>query len=152
MLISAPAPKMMPSRLTRNTRPLASMVPRICEGPWPPVTRLRVIEVAFGCTNCVRSPVPMLNVCQLTIAFWLDWLTVTWDVPWPLMVAEPPTTWPPCGLAAAGDERQRQQRRGRQEESADAHGLPQYFAPRMTKARQSLRGPSTAFASDTSAV
>ena len=48
VLITAPAPKMMPSRLTMNTRPFASMLPRICEGPSPPVTRLRMVEEAFG--------------------------------------------------------------------------------------------------------
>jgi len=35
----------------------------------------------FGCTNCVLSPVPMLNVFQLMIAEFEVWLTITEEVP-----------------------------------------------------------------------
>src|SRR5262245_11138107 len=45
---------------------------------------------------------PILNVFQLMIALPLDWLTVTAGPPWPWIVAEPPTTVPPAGPAAAG--------------------------------------------------
>src|SRR5262249_3252650 len=38
----------------------------------------------------------------LMIALPLDWLTVTAGPPWPRIVAEPPTTVPPAGPAAAG--------------------------------------------------
>src|SRR5690242_13464862 len=51
--------------------------------------------------NWVFSPAPMLNVYQLMIAFWLPCVTVTVEVPWPWIVAWPPTTWPPSGLAKA---------------------------------------------------
>src|SRR5690242_4664459 len=51
--------------------------------------------------NWVFSPAPMLNVYQLMIAFWLPCVTVTVEVPCPAMVACPPTTWPPSGLANA---------------------------------------------------
>ena len=47
---------------------------------------------AFGWMNCVVSPAPMLNVFQLMIALWLDWLTVTLAVPGPWTSAAPPTT------------------------------------------------------------
>jgi hypothetical protein len=49
----------------------------------------------------VVSPLPMLNVFQLMTVFWLDWLMVTALLPWPWMVAEPPTTVPPLGPAKA---------------------------------------------------
>jgi hypothetical protein len=44
----------------------------------------------------------MLNVFQLMTALPLDWLMMTDEVPWPLMVAAPPTTVPPAGPAATG--------------------------------------------------
>jgi len=68
VLITAPAPKMMPSRLMTNTFPLASRLPRIWLGPWPPVTRLSAIELLSGCLNVVFSPTPMSNMRQLMIA------------------------------------------------------------------------------------
>src|SRR5262245_33102800 len=42
----------------------------------------------------------MLNVCQLMIAFWVDWLMITEALPCPAIVAAPPTTVPPSGPAA----------------------------------------------------
>ena len=68
VVITAPGPKMMPSRLTRNTLPFAVSVPRIWLGPSPPVTLLSTIEFAFGWTNVVFSPTPILNRFQLMIA------------------------------------------------------------------------------------
>ncbi len=68
VLITAPAPKMMPSRLMTNTLPFASRLPRIWLGPNPPTTRLSAIEFEFGWTNVVFSPTPMLNMCQLMMA------------------------------------------------------------------------------------
>src|ERR1700681_2989340 len=44
----------------------------------------------------------MLKVFQLMIALPLDWLTITEELPWPEIVAEPPTTVPPLGPAATG--------------------------------------------------
>jgi hypothetical protein len=48
----------------------------------------------------VVSPLPILNVDQLMIALWLDWLIVTEPEPWPWIVALPPTTVPPLGPPA----------------------------------------------------
>jgi hypothetical protein len=47
-----------------------------------------------------RSFTPILNVFQLMIAFWVDWLMVTEALPCPVIVAAPPTTVPPSGPAA----------------------------------------------------
>ena len=125
---------------------------RICDGPSPPVTRFRIAADELGWMNCARSPVPTLNVFQFTIAFWLDWFTITCDEPCPLIVAAPPTTVPPLGARQRRREHMHQGRGGEQQ-SAHAHrSLPQYFAPRMRKARQSWRGPSTALEIDRSAV
>ena len=43
----------------------------------------------------------MLNVCQLMIAFWLNWLTVTLALPGFCTLAAPPTTVAPFGPATA---------------------------------------------------
>src|ERR1700736_3938243 len=45
----------------------------------------------------------MLNVCQLTMAFWLNWLTVTLAVPWLWTLTEPLMTFAPSGPAKAGE-------------------------------------------------
>ena len=45
---TAVGPNRMPSRLIRNTRPLALSVPSIFEGPSPPVTRLSTTDDALG--------------------------------------------------------------------------------------------------------
>src|ERR1700751_2426904 len=95
VLMVAPRQKMMPSPLTTNTRPLAISVPRIWVGPRPPVTRLSATAELLGWLKVVVSPTPMLNVFQLMIAFWLDWLIVAEFEPGPTMVALPPTTVPP---------------------------------------------------------
>ena len=47
-LMRAPMPNRMPSGLTRNTLPFDDSVPRICEGPWPPVTRSSWAELELG--------------------------------------------------------------------------------------------------------
>src|SRR5580704_141414 len=51
--------------------------------------------------NWVSAPAAMLNVFQLMIVLWLDWVIVTVLVPCPAIVAEPLTTWPLSGLAKA---------------------------------------------------
>ena len=99
VVMTAPGPKMMPSRLTMNTLPLADRLPRIWLGPRLPVTRLSAIELLFGWLNVVRSPTPMSNMRQLMTALSLNWLTVTLAEPAPLTVAEPPTTCAPSGPA-----------------------------------------------------
>jgi hypothetical protein len=48
VLMTAPGPNSTPSRLITNTRPLAVRVPRISDGPSPPVTRLSAIEELLG--------------------------------------------------------------------------------------------------------
>ena len=97
----------------------------------------------------------MLNVFQLMTALLLAWLTITAGVPAPWMVAEPPTTVPPSGPAAAGlapsaSSAQVIMSRGL-ESSGFASGrwrrrgciaLPSYSrAVRMKKNRVFLRGP-----------
>src|ERR1700704_1095801 len=47
-------------------------------------------------------PTPTLKVFQLMMALPLDWLTMTAELPWPVTVAEPPTTVAPLGPAATG--------------------------------------------------
>ena len=56
----------------RNTRPFAVSVPRISEGPSPPVTRLSTTEELPGWLKRTLSLAPILNVCQLMIALLLD--------------------------------------------------------------------------------
>ena len=48
VLITALGPNRMPSRLMTKTRPLAVSVPRISDGPSPPVTRLSAIDELPG--------------------------------------------------------------------------------------------------------
>ena len=62
----------------------------------------------------------MLNVFQLMTALLVDWLTITAGPPWPWMVAAPPTTVPPSGPAVACVRPNRQQRRGCEQQIAQA--------------------------------
>src|SRR5436309_15146086 len=48
VLTTDEGPNRIPSRLMRNTRPFAVSVPRISEGPSPPVTRLSTTEELPG--------------------------------------------------------------------------------------------------------
>ena len=48
VLTTAPGPNRTPSRLMMNTRPLAVSVPRISEGPRPPVTLLSATDELDG--------------------------------------------------------------------------------------------------------
>ena len=48
VLMTAPLPNRMPSRLMRKMRPFAVSVPRICDGPSPPVTRLSATDELLG--------------------------------------------------------------------------------------------------------
>src|SRR5262245_37962298 len=89
VLTTAFFPNRTPSRLTMNTWPLVVRVPLISDGPRPPVTRLSATDEALGWTKRVVSPAPMLNVFQLMMARWVDWLIVTLEPPCPLMVAPP---------------------------------------------------------------
>ena len=69
---TAEGPNRMPSRLMTNTRPLAVSVPRISEGPSPPVTRLSTTDELPGWLKRTLSRAPILNVFQLMIALLLD--------------------------------------------------------------------------------
>ena len=62
----------------------------------------------------------MLNVFQLMTALLVDWLTITAGPPWPWMVAAPPTTVPPSGPAVGLRQAERQQRRGCEQQIAQA--------------------------------
>ena len=138
VLITAPAPKMMPSRLTTNTLPLALRLPRICARAHPAGDAVERDRIAvrlnerrlLADADVEHAPVDDRLVAEL----------IDGDVGGALDrdVAEPPTTMPPFGPADAG-RGDRHQRRGRS--GGDCGGvasdLRQYFAPRMTKARQS---------------
>ena len=63
-----------------------------------PSTRLSATELLLGCTNWTASFCPMLKLCQLIAAFWLDWLIVVLPAP-PAMLALPADTAPPVGPA-----------------------------------------------------
>src|SRR5262245_64822045 len=49
VLTTAPGPNRMPSRLMRKMRPFAVRLPRISDGPSPPVTRLSATDPLLGC-------------------------------------------------------------------------------------------------------
>jgi hypothetical protein len=73
--IRPPGPTTTPLGLIRNTRPLAS------RSPWirvrsPPVTRLRIAAAALGWSKRSVAPAGTDRLGQLTMAFWLDWVTV----------------------------------------------------------------------------
>ena len=95
----APLPKAMPLGLTRNTRPLAEMLPRISEG-MPPTTRFNTVDEAEGWLNTTYSLLPTENCCQLIAAECELWLITSVPAFGALIVAWPATTWPPAGLAA----------------------------------------------------
>src|SRR6185369_7651700 len=95
----APWANRMPFGFTRNTLPLADRLPRMLEGSGP-VTRLSATELEFGCTNLTASTCPILKLCQLMAAFWLDWVMVMVPAP-PEIVALPAETAPPVGRAWA---------------------------------------------------
>ena len=48
VLITEPGPNSTPSRLMTKTCPFAVRVPKICEGPSPPVTRLSTTDELPG--------------------------------------------------------------------------------------------------------
>ena len=62
----------------------------------------------------------MLNVFQLMTALLVDWLTITAGPPWPWMVAAPPTTDAAFGPGRRLGQAERQQRRGREQQIAQA--------------------------------
>ena len=64
-LTEDPAAKVIPAGLTRKTRPLAVMLPRISEG-LPPTTRFKADAVDDGCTKRTLLPAPMEKLCQST--------------------------------------------------------------------------------------
>ena len=82
----APAPNSTPLGLMRKTRPLATRLPRICDGSWP-TTRFSTVAVEPGWMKRVVSPGWMENCFQLMMA---RSLAVMFSVlPWVCM-----PTWP----------------------------------------------------------
>ena len=94
--------KYTPFGLLRNTWPLAVMRPKIWLA-WLSCTRFSVTEPLFGCWKLTWACDPTLKVCQSIAPRWVAWLIVIWLPPW-VIVAAPPTTWPPVGnwLAPGG--------------------------------------------------
>src|SRR5690242_17509485 len=92
----------MPLVLTRNTWPLAVMLPKMDEAS-PPTTRFSTTEELLGWMNCTYWLLPTENCCQLMMARWEDWSMMVWLAFGLVMVAEPATTWPPVGLANAAN-------------------------------------------------
>ena len=94
-------PKTMPLGLTIQTCPLALRRPRISDG-LPPTTRFSAIDPADGCWKRVCSRSPTLKSFHSMIALSVVWRMSRVPGAGCVMVALPPTTCPPCGLAAAG--------------------------------------------------
>ena len=92
----APAPTRMPFGLMRNTRPLDSNCPRICEEV-PPVTRLSTALEAPDCRKRVISLAPIEKPCQWMIAPGV--LVMLSVLPWVEKLAVPAATPGPVGLA-----------------------------------------------------
>ena len=94
----APAPKMTPFGLSRNTFPLELRLPRIWD--WSlPMTRLMATESEPGWTKRTELPAPMLKDCQSTPSFEVVWLIVIW-LPVRAISAAPCVTFAPCGSAS----------------------------------------------------
>ncbi len=92
-------PNRTPLGLIRMTVPLAVSVPLIWLGLFSEM-RLSAMDEDDGCWNWVVSPELMSKLFQLMMAR----LLVCWTVsvlPLLLIVADPPATTPPCGLANA---------------------------------------------------
>ena len=92
-----PAWNTTPLPLTSTTCPLAWMRPAICDGSGP-VTRFSVTLLALGCWKATVWPLPTSKLRQSTAARWLVCATLVRAAVW-LMLADPATTAPPCGLA-----------------------------------------------------
>ena len=73
-LMREEAPNTMPFGFTRNTRPLASMAPKIWLGFWSKI-RFKAIEDASGWVNRTSSFAPTLNDCQSMARRSEVWLT-----------------------------------------------------------------------------
>jgi hypothetical protein len=78
--------------------PLAFSVPAMTEGS-APTTRFNATELAVGWTNCVVWPLSIEKLCQLIAARSVVWLILTVLALGWVIVAAPPTTSPPAGLA-----------------------------------------------------
>src|SRR5690242_1448486 len=98
-LICAVGVKTTPAPFEMMTWPFELSVPamRLASGER---TRLKLIEDAPGWLMRVVSPCLIEKLFQLMTDRSLAWLTVT-VFPLVLIVALPPTTWPPAGLASA---------------------------------------------------
>ena len=153
VLITAPAPKMMPSRLTTNTLPLASRLPRICDGPEPAGDAVERDRVAVRLNE--RGALAGADVEHVPVDDGLVAELIDGDVGGARVLDRRAAADHGAAVRAraARRSRERHQGRGDQQEIAEAlHPvLRQCFAPRMRKTRQSSRGPSTAFATERSA-
>ena len=98
----APCPKTMPLGLMRKTRPLELSCPRILLAS-PPTTRLRMALAALCCWMRTDSLAPMLNCCQLMIAFGVLWMLRTFACGF-VITAWPAATCAPVGSAFTGTE------------------------------------------------
>src|SRR5579872_7350255 len=97
---AAVRPKTMPLRLSRNTWPLETRLPKIWVAFWSKM-RFRAAAVVEGCLNWTVWPAPMLKLDQLTMSLLDCWLTTVVLELGLLMLPLPATTCPPWGLAQA---------------------------------------------------
>ena len=96
-LTCAPGANKIPAGLTMNTRPLACNAPMICV-TLPSMTRFSKAAWLFGWKILTRSLAPMLNDCQLMIAFCDCW-RIAISAFFCAISAAPAATCPPCGNA-----------------------------------------------------
>ncbi len=90
-------PKAMPLGLSRITWPLAESLPKIWLGSLP-TTRLSMTALALGCTMLTLALLPILKLCQLTLALSVVCSNAIW-LPLELTATEPLLTLPPWGRA-----------------------------------------------------
>ena len=90
-------PKAMPLGLSKITWPFAVSLPKIWLGSFP-TTRLSMTALALGCTMLTLAMLPMLKLCQFTLALSLVWSNAIW-VPLVLITTEPLLTLLPWGRA-----------------------------------------------------
>ena len=100
----APAPKITPRGLVKNTRPLASRRPRITDGSRP-VTRLTSSDVGPSCTTRTDSPAPIEKLVQSIPAFAVVWSMRSVVPALPFGPAGRLTrVWPKVGVGFSGSD------------------------------------------------
>src|SRR5437764_1359112 len=75
------------------------MEPAMVDGV-EPVTRFKIADDTLGWAKLTDDPWPTEKPCQLTTAFWLDWVTSR-CAPLCCMVTVPAATLPPVGSVCA---------------------------------------------------